>query len=386
MVFINFIQSALASHQNVTILDDVILALGHDLALGLDLGLVSELLQHGEVVDEGLDERLLKVGVNDTGGARGLGAVAQGPLPDLVRAGREEAAEVERLAHLDDELGKGRVSANLLLLLEGLLLGLEAAEALLVGNGDGDDGVASGVLLDPLGDLGEMLVLLADVVTLGEVNEVDDRLGRQEEERVDDLDLRELLPVDDLLDGVLLGNHLLHLETLAARASLLLLGLEGLLDELDIFQSELLADDVQITRGVDVTLDVNNLSIVEGAHHLEDGIDGTNVGQEGVAETSTGRGTAGQTGNVIDGQVGGDTRLGVVLLAQPVVARIGDDDAGLLGVDGGVGEVLHLGQSMSREVHGATGTAERTYSRVAEVALGDGLKEGGFADVGKADL
>jgi hypothetical protein len=34
-----------------------------------------------------------------------------------------------------------------------------------------------------------MLVLLAHVVLLAEVDEVDDRLGRQEEERVDDLDL-----------------------------------------------------------------------------------------------------------------------------------------------------------------------------------------------------
>jgi hypothetical protein len=34
-----------------------------------------------------------------------------------------------------------------------------------------------------------MLVLLADVVLLAEVDEEDDRLGREEEKRVDDLDL-----------------------------------------------------------------------------------------------------------------------------------------------------------------------------------------------------
>jgi hypothetical protein len=34
-----------------------------------------------------------------------------------------------------------------------------------------------------------MLVLLADVILLAEVDEEDDRLGRKEEERVDDLDL-----------------------------------------------------------------------------------------------------------------------------------------------------------------------------------------------------
>ncbi len=45
------------------------------------------------------------------------------------------------------------------------------------------------MLLDPLDNLGEVLVLLADVVLLREVDEEDNRLGRQEEERVDDLDL-----------------------------------------------------------------------------------------------------------------------------------------------------------------------------------------------------
>jgi hypothetical protein len=45
------------------------------------------------------------------------------------------------------------------------------------------------VLLDPLGDLGEVLVLAPDEVLFRQVDEEDDGLGRQEEERVDDLDL-----------------------------------------------------------------------------------------------------------------------------------------------------------------------------------------------------
>jgi hypothetical protein len=45
------------------------------------------------------------------------------------------------------------------------------------------------MLLDPCGNLGQMLVLLANVVLLAQVDEVDDGLGREEEERVDDLDL-----------------------------------------------------------------------------------------------------------------------------------------------------------------------------------------------------
>jgi hypothetical protein len=45
------------------------------------------------------------------------------------------------------------------------------------------------MLLDPLDDLGEMLVLLPDVVSLREVDQEDAGLGRQEEKRIDDLDL-----------------------------------------------------------------------------------------------------------------------------------------------------------------------------------------------------
>ena len=42
---------------------------------------------------------------------------------------------------------------------------------------------------DPLGDFGQVLVLLADVVALGEVDEVDDGFGGEEEEWVDYFDL-----------------------------------------------------------------------------------------------------------------------------------------------------------------------------------------------------
>lgn len=46
------------------------------------------------------------------------------------------------------------------------------------------------MLLDPFGDFGKMLVLLADVVLLAKVDEVDNRLGGQQKKRIDDLDLK----------------------------------------------------------------------------------------------------------------------------------------------------------------------------------------------------
>lgn len=91
----------------------------------------------------------------------------------------------------------------------------------------------------------------------------------------------------DLLDRGLLFLPLPHLKTLTTLAGLLLLVLERLLDELDILEPQLLTDDVKITGRVDVTLDVDNLGIVETPHNLEDGIDSADVRQEGIAETGT---------------------------------------------------------------------------------------------------
>jgi hypothetical protein len=109
----------------------------------------------------------------------------------------------------------------------------------------------------------------------------------------------------NLLDGGFLLLELLHLKGLTTTASELLDVLESLLSELDILDAELLADDLEITDGVDITLDVDNLGIIETSDNLEDGIDGADMGQEGVTETGTSRGTTGQTSNVVNGLVSG---------------------------------------------------------------------------------
>lgn len=75
---------------NVTIIKDVVLALGHDLALSLDLGFGTELLEHGVVVYDTLDEGLLEVTVDNTSGLRSLGASTNGPLADLISTSGEE--------------------------------------------------------------------------------------------------------------------------------------------------------------------------------------------------------------------------------------------------------------------------------------------------------
>lgn len=183
------LRSSSLDQKDVTIVNHVVLALGLNLSLRLNLSLAPEFLELIKVVDDGLDEGLLEITVDDTGGLRRLGAVADSPLADLVGSGGEEAAEVEDLAHSGDNLGEGGLDAERLQLSLDLLLGLEASETLLEADGQRQNWVSSGVLLQPLCDLAEMLVLLADVVLLAEVDQVHDGLGAEQEQGVDVLDL-----------------------------------------------------------------------------------------------------------------------------------------------------------------------------------------------------
>lgn len=173
-----------------------------------------------------------------------------------------------------------------------------------------------------------------------------------------------LQELKDLSNGSLFFLHLPHLQALATSAGLLSEDIKSLLDKLNILDAQFLADDVQIPDGVDVALDVNDLSIVKAPDNLENGVDGADVRQERVSKTGTGRGTAGETGNIIHSQVGGDLRLGLVVLAQPVEALVGNDDAGLLRINGGIREVR----------------------RVAQRALCDGLEESRLSNVCQTNL
>lgn len=170
--------------------------------------------------------------------------------------------------------------------------------------------------------------------------------------------------LEDLLDRSLLLLELLHLECLTSSTSLLDQVLMCFFDKLNVLDPQLLTDDVQVTRRVDVTLDVDDLGVVETPHHLKNGVHGANMRQESIAETRTGRRATGQTSNVIDGQIGRDDGFWLVLLHEPVEALVRHDDTGFFGVNGGIGEI----------------------GRVAQRALGQSLEEGGFADIGETDL
>lgn len=175
--------------EDVTIFHNIVLALGHDLAGRLDSGFVAILPQGGVVVHDGLNEGLLKVSVNHTSGRGRLGALADSPLTDFVCTSGEETGQVENLAHSNNNLGQSGLGVQGLALLSGLGIIAEGSQTLLEGDGNGDERIAGRVLLDPLKDLGQVLVLLTDVVLLAEVDQIDNGLGREQEERVDNLNL-----------------------------------------------------------------------------------------------------------------------------------------------------------------------------------------------------
>lgn len=127
--------------------------------------------------------------MNHTRCSRGLDSLSHGPLSDLVGARGEETAQVERLTHRRDHLWQTRLGAEFLALLLGGGVVAHQGQTLLEAGGDGQKRITGRVGLDPFDHLGEVLVLLANVVSLAEVDEIHDRLGREEEEGVNHLDL-----------------------------------------------------------------------------------------------------------------------------------------------------------------------------------------------------
>ena len=127
--------------------------------------------------------------MNDSGSLGRLGSLPDGPRSDLVGSTGKEPDQVEGSVPSGGDLAQRARSSDLFLLLLGFFLA-HVLEPLFESDREGDQEIARVVLVDPSLDLGQPLVLLSDVVSLGQVDEVDDGLGGQELETVDDLDLR----------------------------------------------------------------------------------------------------------------------------------------------------------------------------------------------------
>lgn len=127
--------------------------------------------------------------MNGTSRSRRLDALPDRPLSDLVRTSGEEAVQVEHLAHRRDDLGEPGLGAQLLALLFDSGVIAQLSQTLFKACRNRENRVARRVGLDVFHELGQVLVLLADVVPLAQVDQVHNRLGSEQEERVDNFDL-----------------------------------------------------------------------------------------------------------------------------------------------------------------------------------------------------
>ena len=149
---------------DVAVFDNVGLALLPILAGRLDGQLGAVLLVVVELHDLGHDEALLEVGVDATGGLWRLRADLYGPALDLVLAGREEVGQLKSLVTLHDDLLHLTRRTALLQVRFALVVARHLLELELVGRAERDHHGARVILVHPLLDLGQPLVLALDIL------------------------------------------------------------------------------------------------------------------------------------------------------------------------------------------------------------------------------
>ena len=286
------------------------------------------------------DEAALEVAVDDACGSRCKSTTLDGPSADFISTASEVVNQVEGVVTREDDLTHLGVSiVGLAVLL--LLLGLE--NLLLVLDGEGDNLGIGRALGAPLEDLSPVLVLggFRELI-LAHVDEVDNRLGGEELELVKGLDVvvapgvftdvgTSLEALLGLLEGLKLTLLLLALidTTLNDLGDSLVLGE----DSSKVLSNQLLGDNLEITHGVNSSLNVLDVNIREGTAEVVDRIDGLNVRKELVTKTCTFGSTTDETGDIVHGQERRDLALGLVDLAQTVEARIGHGHMGVGGIN-----------------------------------------------------
>ena len=127
--------------------------------------------------------------VDNTSCLGSLCAIPDAPLSDFIGTTSEETSKVQCRSHGNNNLGKGTLYAELLALLFNLGIG-HPGQAIFEADRKWDDDISRGIFINPSLDLWKMLVLLANVVTLRQIDQEDDWLCGQEEKAVDDFNLR----------------------------------------------------------------------------------------------------------------------------------------------------------------------------------------------------
>ena len=301
--------------------------------------------------------------MNLTGGLRRLGAAGDGPGADLRFAGGQVGDEAQQVvAGLDQAVQTGLFEAQL----------LEEHHLVLLGHvGDfllqtGTDRHNLGVFLP--GNLQNLVIervgiQLAVEVILAHVGHIDDRLvGEQRDVGHDGFFLVGELHAAGrlaLLQVRLDAVEQIHLGQIFFIA---LGGLDRLVDaafeDVQVGEDQLQVDDLDVALGADAALDVDDLAVLKAAHHMDDGVHLTDIGEEFVAQALALGSALDQAGDIhkLDDRRGDLVR--VVHLGQLVQTVIRDSDGADVGLDGAEGVVGRLC-----------------------AGVGDGVEKGALADV-----
>jgi hypothetical protein len=138
---------------------------------------------------------------------------------------------------------------------------------------------------------------------------------------------------------------------------------DALFQAFQVGQHQFHLDDLEIAERVDAALDVDDVAVLEAAGHEGHGVAVADVGQELVAQALALAGAAHQAGDVDEGDPGRDDLLGAGDLGQGVQARLGHGHFAGVRLDG----------------------AERIVGGLGRRRLGQGVEQGGLADIGQAD-
>ena len=135
------------------------------------------------------------------------------------------------------------------------------------------------------------------------------------------------------------------------------------LHSVEVGYDQLGRDCLNVTDWVDASLDMVNVAVLKTAHHVHNRIDLTDVTQELIAQPFPRRGALDQPGDIDELHRCGDDLLRTRDRCQFIQSLVGNADDTDIGVDG----------------------AKRIIRRLRFSRAGNGVKQGGLADIGQAD-
>jgi hypothetical protein len=276
----------------------------------------------------GLDEAFFEVGVDGAGGAGGGGAGTDGPGADFLVVEREEGAQAEESIGAVDQGLDPRFRDLQFLEIIGGFIRREIGEIAFELGANGHR-VAAVMGLSVITGAGDVRVgVERGEVALPDVGGEEGWLGGEQrcrsgqfpffagewegDGRAAGVEVEFEFVEDEVFgQGMFIAAFEFAAEFLTASAQ-----------RFEVGEDEFGGDDLDIAQGVDVTVDVMNVGVLEAADDLDDGIHFADVAEELVAEAFALRGAANQAGDIDELDGGRDLGLDLGHGGQPGQARV----------------------------------------------------------------